>query len=435
MVISSILKRVARRGDRGQLIPVMALGLTVLMGAAALAVDTGYWRYQQRLEQSAADSAAVAGAAEIPWSTASPGPVLSAQNDATTNGYTQGVARAGVTVNWPPLSGPNTGSANAVEVIITKEQPSFFAGIFGGSQIVQARAVAVLTSSSGGCIYVLKGGISGNLTLNGGGRGGITTTPLCGMVVNGNMTVTGQANVSVSYASYAGTGPNGGSWPYGQPVHGAAGTDPCSRLPGCAYLAALKTTNPALFSAPCQDPGNVLPANPLPPGHYCGGTMNNQGFITGGYTQNVTLQPGLFIMDNGMFAGQVAGTGVTVYNNCTITPGNNGNPCDTTLNGGNVNDSIIAATTGTNGVASGGAAVGMAYYQPPSLLNNITVNGASGTVQYMGGVYAPGADFTFNGQLPTLSLFVGGTVTMNGGGLNAGAGGGYPLPGNATLAE
>lgn len=420
MIIASFLKRLVRSGDRGQLIPVMALGLTMLMGAAALAVDVGYWRYQQRLEQNAADSAAVAGAAEIPWSTASPGPVLSARNDATTNGYTQGVANAGVTVNWPPASGPNAGSNSAVEVIITKQQPSFFAGIFGGSQTVQARAVAKLTTSSGGCIYVLKGGISGNLTLHGGGRGGITTTPLCGLVVNGNMTVTGQANVSVSYASYAGSGPNGGSYPYGQPVHGVAGTDPCARLPGCAYLANLRTTNPGYFTASCAD-SSGLPASPLPPGRYCGGP----------YSTNVTLQPGLFIMDKGMFQGQTGGSGVTIYNNCSApSPA-----CDTTLSGGNVNDSIVAATSGTNGVATGGAAVGMAYYQPPSMLNNITVNGASGTVQFMGGVYAPGADFTFNGQLPTISLFVGGTVTMNGGGLNAGAGGGQPLPGNASLTE
>ena len=45
------------------------------------------------------------------------------------------------------------------------------------------------------CIYVLKGALSGDLTLHGGGRGGISTNPLCGLIVNGNMTVTGQANV------------------------------------------------------------------------------------------------------------------------------------------------------------------------------------------------------------------------------------------------
>ena len=44
--------------------------MVVLMGAASLAVDVGYWRYQQRLEQSAADSAAIAGATELAYTAA-----------------------------------------------------------------------------------------------------------------------------------------------------------------------------------------------------------------------------------------------------------------------------------------------------------------------------------------------------------------------------
>jgi hypothetical protein len=408
----SMIKRIAYSSDRGQLIPLVALALVVLMGAAALAVDVGYWRYQQRLEQSAADSGAIAGASEISYPAAND-VAAAAQADATANGFTQGVANTTVVVNQPPQSGPNSANANAVEVIITRVQPTFFAGIFGHSQTVQARAVAVLSSANAGCLYVLKGNISGNLTLNGGGRGGITSSPLCGMVVNGDMTVTGQANVDMSYISYAGGAPGGGSYPHGQPVHSVAGTDPCTRLPGCAYLATLKTTNPGLFSAACMD-ASGLPASPLPPGHYCGGP----------YSTAVTLSPGLYIMDQGMFAGQTAGTGVTIYNNCTVSKTN---ACSTTLSGGDVNDSIVAPLTG--------ATAGMAYYQPPTLLNAITVNGAAGTVQQMGGLYAPGADFTFNGQLPTLSLLVAGTITMNGGGINVGSAGGFPQPGNAVLAE
>jgi hypothetical protein len=415
-----MLRRIVRSSDRGQLIPIVALALTMLMGAAALAVDVGYWRYQQRLEQSAADSAAIAGAAEISFPAAAD-VTAQAQSDATANGFTQGVAGATVTVNRPPASGPNAGNNNAVEVIVTKLQPKFFAGVFGGSQTVQARAVAVLSAANAGCIYVLTGGISGDLTLHGGGRGGITTTPLCGMVVNGDLSVTGQANVDASYVSYGGSGPTGGSYPHGQPVHSVAGTDPCLRLPGCAYLSTLRTTNPAQFSAPCQDTsalGGTLPASPLPPGHYCYGPYPSQA---------VTLQPGLFIMDQGMFGGQTAGTGVTIYNNCTPSGGRNGNSCNTTLNGGNANDTIVAPLTGPT--------AGMAYYQPPTLLNTITVNGAAGTVQAMGGIYAPSANFTFNGQLPTLSLLVAGSITMNGGGLNVGSAGGFPQPGNAVLAE
>lgn len=174
----------------------------------------------------------------------------------------------------------------------------------------------------------------------------------------------------------------------------------------------------------------MLPGSPpgtnMPPGHYCNGP----------YSANVTLQPGLFILDKGMFQGAptetVSGTGVTIYNNCTPS---GGLTCDVTLNGGNVNNTIVAATTGTNGVAAGNAAVGVVYYQPPTLVNNITVDGAAGTVQATGGVYAPSASFTFNGQLPTISFIVAGSITMNGGGLNVGASNGFTTPGNAVLAE
>lgn len=394
------------------MIPLVALSFVALLGISTLAVDLGYWRFQQRLQQNAADSASIAGAVSLAYST---DVTTAARTDASTNGFTDdnGVT-VSVSVDNPPAAGAYAGNNNAVEAIVKKKQPVFFAGIFGlGFQWVSARAVAVLSSTNAGCIYVLKGGLSGNLVLHGGGRGGITTTPLCGLVVNGNLDVTGQANVDVSYAAYAGTGPKGGSYPHGQPTHTIAGTDPCMRLAGCAYLATLETTHPGLFSAACQDSpagGGTLPANPLPPGHYCYGP----------YSSTVTLQSGLFIMDKGMFAGQTAGNGVTIYNNCTGS-------CSTTLNGGNVNDSIVAPLTGPT--------AGMVYYQPPNLQNSVTVNGAAGTVQAIGGIYAPGASFTFNGQLPTISFLVAGSITMNGGGLNAGTAGGFPVPASVVLAE
>jgi Flp pilus assembly protein TadG len=418
METESMRSHGARLHERGQVIPIVGLMLVILIAAAALAVDVGYWRYQQRLAQSAADSAAIAGTAEIMYP-ASNDVTPAAQADAASNGFTDGVASTVVKVNQGAniSTGPNQGNNNAVEVIITRQMPLFFSNILGPtfSTQVRARAVAKLSSTGGGCIYVMKGSISGDLTLNGGGRGGITTSPLCGVVVNDNLSVTGQANVDASFISYAGSGPSGGSYPHAQPQKGVPASDPCVRLPGCAYLLTLPTTNPGLFSATCMDtaPG-VLPPNPIPQGRYCYGPYS-------GVT--VTMASGLFIMDKGWFDGtsSVSGTGVTVYNNCTSN-------CNTTLNGGQVTNSIVAPTTG--------ATAGIAYFQPPGLINNITVNGAAGTVQQMGGVYAPGASFTFNGQLPTLSFLVAGQIIMNGGGLTAGSTlGGQPQPTNAVLAE
>lgn len=414
--------KVARRASRGQVIVLVAIAIAVLLGAAALAVDVGYYRWQQRLEQTAADSAAIAGANELLFPARNY--AARAAADATANGFTNGVDGASVVINNPPASGRNAGNGNAVEVIITKQQPNFFAKMFGGTYSVAARAVAILSSSGGACIYVLNGGLDGDLSVSGGGRGGITTTPLCGIIVNGDVDITGNANVDAAFISYAGTNlkKNGGDYPHGQPVQSVEGLDPCSTLPGggCKYLSTLPTTHPELFTATCLDtppakknnPG-TLPPNPLPPGRYCYGP----------YSTTVTLQSGLFIMDGGIFQGPTTGSGVTIYNNCTVSGGNN---CDVTLNG-NSTYTITAPTTGNY--------AGMVYYQPPSLVNTITVNGASGTVNLTGGLYAPNGALTLNGQLSTISFLVAGNISANGGGLNAGFGGGYPVPQNAVLTE
>jgi hypothetical protein len=409
--MSSILQRHLRTAGRGQVLPLTAISLTVLLGMAALAVDVGYWRYQQRIEQTAADSAAIAAANEINYHLSANDVSSAGTADAASNGFTDGVANATVLVNWPPQSGPNQNNKNAAEVIVSQLQPKFFSTIFPGTQAVSARAVALLSPVNAPCITVLKGSITGDLTLNGGGRGGITTSPLCGIAVNGGLAVTGQANVTASYITYTGNGPSGGSYPDGVPAQSVAPIDPCQKIAGCAYLAALPTTHPELFtSSSCLDEPS-LPASPLPPGHYCTAISTN-----------VTLQPGLFVFDQGPPTGTLAGTGVTIYNNCT-----SGN-CNTTLSGGNVNNSIVAPTTGPT--------AGMVYYQPPSLQNAITVNGAPGAVQQMGGIYAPGANFTFNGQLPTLSFLVAGTIRMNGGGISAGSTLlGQPRPTDAVLVE
>ncbi len=58
---------VARKSNRqsGYGLIFAALGMVALLGAAGLSVDMGYLRYQRRLLQSAADSAALAGAAQL----------------------------------------------------------------------------------------------------------------------------------------------------------------------------------------------------------------------------------------------------------------------------------------------------------------------------------------------------------------------------------
>src|SRR5215467_11044838 len=90
----------------GQILVGMAVAFVVLAGFAGLAMDMGVLRYERRLQQTAADGAAVAGASNLPFS----GIDTAAQNAATSDGFannnsdcTNGaVGCVNVKINHPP---------------------------------------------------------------------------------------------------------------------------------------------------------------------------------------------------------------------------------------------------------------------------------------------------------------------------------------------
>ena len=51
-----------RKSEAGQALAFTAVAMFVLIGVAGLGVDIGVSRYQKRLQQNAADAAAIAGA-------------------------------------------------------------------------------------------------------------------------------------------------------------------------------------------------------------------------------------------------------------------------------------------------------------------------------------------------------------------------------------
>src|SRR5262245_18535167 len=70
----------------GQVLIGVAFALVVLAGFAGLAIDMATMRQQKRLQQSAADSAAIAGASNLTFT----GVTTAAQNAATQNGFADG---------------------------------------------------------------------------------------------------------------------------------------------------------------------------------------------------------------------------------------------------------------------------------------------------------------------------------------------------------
>lgn len=141
--------RLLREQD-GQALVIGALSMTAIIGFLALATDVGILFRAKRNVQIAADAAATAAAVDAKFGLSASS---AAQAAATSNGITNGVAGATVTVNSPPLNGPNAGASNYVEVVIQQPNPTFFMKVFNiGSATVTARAVAGIPNPGTNCI-------------------------------------------------------------------------------------------------------------------------------------------------------------------------------------------------------------------------------------------------------------------------------------------
>jgi hypothetical protein len=121
------------KSQRGQSVVVTVLFLGVLIGLAAAVLDVGSWYRADRKLQANADAAALAGARELPTSTAAAEAVAldyAARNDG-------GVASKNI--KFRSTLGPN----DTIEVTAERPAPGFFAKLFGLDSVqVRAKAVA-----------------------------------------------------------------------------------------------------------------------------------------------------------------------------------------------------------------------------------------------------------------------------------------------------
>lgn len=362
------------KSDAGQALLLMALSMIVLCGFAGLGIDMGYLRYMQRQMQAAADSAALAGAAEVGY-----GDVTSAaQADAASNGFTNGVNGATITVNNPPTSGPDQGNARYVEVLLAQEQPTFFMKLLGvNSEMVNTRAVAY-SGVSGGCIYALNPSESSAFVVNGNSN----LTAKCGILDNSDnstaaLVQNGGGCLSAKYIGVVGQFKNNSSCPPSPtPVSGIAGfSDPL------AYLAP-PTVGPCDYNSVSISGGTPT----LYPGVYCGGIN-----ISGGST-NVTFSPGTYIINGGGMSisggANVQANGVTFY----ITAPSQSSFKGVSITGGS-NSSLIAPSTGPYAA--------ILFFQDRSMTSSSSADsniaGGSGTA-IEGTLYFPTTNLTYAGS-------------------------------------
>jgi len=103
---------------RGGVAVMTAMSLTSLLGFAGLGTEATLWYVAKRNMQGATDAAAFTAATAEAKGQNSTAFTAAAKAVAQQYGFVDGTGGVTVTVNNPPVSGPNTGNAQAVEVLI-----------------------------------------------------------------------------------------------------------------------------------------------------------------------------------------------------------------------------------------------------------------------------------------------------------------------------
>jgi hypothetical protein len=326
--------------------------------------------------QTAADSAALAAGQELAYGDS----VVAGQADATSNGYINGQNGGVVTINNPPLSGPNAGKSGYVEAIVARPQPTFFLRALGMTTIaLQARAVAS-TGNGPNCVYIMDPSAPNAMSFN----GNITIRNNCGMLVdsssssglyvNGNVTITEPTTGVVG--GYLSSGNVSFTPPPKTGIVAAA--DPLAYVQApsvgaCSYNSLTLNGNFGTANSPYQ----------MNPGVYCGGIT-----ITG--NAHLNFNPGTYVLAGGgiNFTGNAwfTGSGVTFYNT-TGAGGYKG-----ILLSGNIIMNLSAPTSGS--------LAGVLFFQdrtiPSGSAGSAIVGNTTSTLD--GALYFPTTKLTYNGN-------------------------------------
>jgi hypothetical protein len=400
----------------GQSLIAFLLAFPLLIGAMGLTVDLGWSYFRQQAAKSSAQAAALAATAAAgtlslgnptcgvshvlcQGPTACPNSIPSpaitdfdvACQYAKDNGFAnssgglQNVMVAAGTGAPTGLSGITV--PYWVQVTTAENVAQTFSAVFGSSVgTVSVRSTSGYLKPSGGCIYVL-GSPGTTFTMN----GTPTLQTGCGIYVNStssaaasltgtaSITATGGATVNIT----GGWTHSGGSSVLPSPVLGTpAVSDPLSYLTpptssGCSMSGvSLSGTNSQTVS-PCT----------------AGGTIRITGGMALGGQSSITLNPGVYIIDNGisMSGGTTlnASGGVMLFIESGIVA----------VRGG----AIVNLTAPASGPYKG---VGL--YQPSTNTSPVALSG--GVTQIINGaVYLPGADLSFSGGS---SLSTGGSTIV-----------------------
>lgn len=374
----TIRKAISRRMRRfaadqsGAYAVAAALSLPAVVGVLGLGAEASLDYMKHAALQAAADSAAFSAANGLAAHASSL--ALEAYGVAATYGFVNGQKTVAVTVNNPPAAGAYTGETKAVEVRINLAQPRFFTRIFSAQDVlVSARAVAIAARPGDGCVLALNKSASGAIS----GKGS-TTVALngCSVLANSNnagaISMVGASSLHAASVSVVGgiSGADHITTTDGIRTGTGAVPDPYSKL-----------TVPT-FSGCTQTNFTGKGKQVIGPGVYCGGMKINAG-------ANITLSPGVYILDGGGLSANgnatVSGDGVTLI----LTSSSGSNYATATINGG----ATVSLTAPTSG-----AWEGIVFYADRKAPTGtaLKLNGGS-TQNFAGAIYAPTGEIMYAG--------------------------------------
>jgi Flp pilus assembly protein TadG len=380
------VSRLTRRPARsGQIAVLTALSIVFFLALSGLAIDLGELWNTRRQMQTAADAAAIAAVNDLAVQN-STDVTTDAKNATAKNGFTDGGATSfsaslvNVTVQTPPTSGAFKSNTGAVTVTIAQGQPTQFLQFVGFKTIPVSVSATGLTQSAGSCIYSLDPSGSGALTI----AGNASLTSACGVYVDSSSSsaaiASGNAAISAPMLGVVG----------GTTINGGASVPVTTSIPAfgdpLAYLGVPSVGSCASYSGK-TDNGNKTEN----PGLFCGG-------LTIASSANVTLNPGLYVLNGGglTIKGAVTGNGVTFY--LTGTAGGAGKYTGVTIASGS--SATLKAPNTCNGGAAGGSMNGVLMFQDRSIVgtspNQSTING-SATSSFDGALYFPTTTLNYSG--------------------------------------
>jgi hypothetical protein len=326
-----------RKRQTGYAVILTTLALVALLGFMGFGIDMGMLRYQKRLQQTAADAAAIAGAndlANVCLGTPCDAVTGAAHAAATANGFTDGSNNVTVAVNNGPTywgADPHTGDARYVEVVITAVHPTYFMRIVGiNNETVMARAEATWNgggSTNSTCLVTLGNWNKNEIGVDAQGSVTLNATQ-CGIEDNGTFNTTGGGGsnqLQINTCSFNVAGGTNNS-PGGNNVYcDGQVMIPSYKMPTVGDpLSYLSSQTPCLKGYTCtggpdfsnggggKGKGGGSGSNVTVP---CPGGVCNYSHINlnGG---NITFSPGIYIIDG---AGSVSNPGFQCAGNPNIS--------------------------------------------------------------------------------------------------------------------